>query len=71
MKTDVIDHAVGFVFQKKIGDSVKKNDPILTIHHHPHQKKLAEQIAKTLLTDVIEFSSAKVKKPKLIIEKLT
>ncbi|MFL5786348.1 MAG: pyrimidine-nucleoside phosphorylase, partial [Bacteriovoracaceae bacterium] len=71
MKTDVIDHAVGFIFHKKIGDSMKKGDPLLTIHHHPQQQKLVDQIAKTFVTDVIQFSSAKIRKPRLILEKLS
>lgn len=71
MKTDVIDHAVGFHFHKKIGDQVKKGEPLLTIHHHPHQKNLAQEMAKTFLKEVITLSSLKVKKPKLIMEELT
>lgn len=71
MKTDVIDHSVGFYFNKKIGDHVTKGEPILTIHHHPHQKNLAKEIAGTFLKDVITLSSLKVKKPKLIMEELT
>lgn len=71
MKTDVIDHAVGFYFHKKIGDHVTKGEPILTIHHHPHQKNLAKEIAGSFLKEVITLTSMKVKKPKLIMEELT
>ena len=71
MKTDVIDHSVGFYFHKKIGDHVSKGEPILTIHHHPHQKNLAKEIAGTFLKEVISVTSLKVKKPKLIMEELT
>ena len=71
MKTDVIDHSVGLYFHKKIGDHVAKGEPILTIHHHPHQKNLAKEIAGTFLKEVITLSSLKVKKPKLIMEELT
>jgi pyrimidine-nucleoside phosphorylase len=71
MKSDVIDHAVGFIFHKKIGDHVRKGEPLLTIHHHSHQKALAQGIAKSFQKDVITISTLKVKKPKLIMEELT
>lgn len=70
-KADVIDHAVGFTFHKKIGDSVKKNEAIFTIHHHPHQKAIVENIRKIFLKDVLQMSATKVKAPKLIVEKLS
>ncbi len=70
MKTDVIDHAVGFIFHKKIADQVKKGEPILTIHHHPHQRQLAQEIAQRFQEEVITLSSQRVRKPKLILEKL-
>jgi pyrimidine-nucleoside phosphorylase len=69
-KSESIDHSVGFSFYKKIGDKVKKNDVIFTITHHPHQKVIAESIAKTFLKEALVISSAKVKAPKLILEKL-
>lgn len=69
-KTDVIDHAVGFTFHKKIGDSVKKGDPIMTIRHHAHQKDLARKVEKRFLAEVLKLSATKVRAPKLIIEKI-
>lgn len=71
MKTDLIDHAVGFTFHKKIGSKVKKGEPIFTIHHHPHQAKIAEDIKNKFLKTVLTMSIAKVRTPKLIIEKLS
>lgn len=70
-KTDIIDHAVGFMFEKKIGDQVKKGDVIFRIQHHPHQKEIAEKIKNTFLKEVVEISTSKVKTPKLILEKLS
>ena len=70
-KTDVIDHAVGFTFHKKIGDAVKKGDPIMTIHHHQHQLGIAKDIQQRFLKEVLTLSATKVKTPKLILEKLT
>lgn len=70
-KTDKIDHGVGFTFHKKIGDKVKKGEPIFTITHHPHQKEIAESIKRRFTKDVLTMSATKVKSPKLILEKLT
>lgn len=70
-KVDVIDHAVGFTFHKKIGDKVKKGEPIFTIHHHPHQKDIVEKIIKTFQKEVLLMSASKVRAPKLIMEKLS
>ncbi len=70
MKSDVIDHSVGFYFHKKIGDKVKKGEPILTISHHPQQKKLAQEVARCLIKEVITVSTSHIKKPKLILELL-
>lgn len=70
-KNDKIDHAVGFYFQKKIGDQVKKGDVIFKIHHHPHQRDVAEKIKTTFLKEVLAMSSTKVKTPKLVLEKLS
>jgi pyrimidine-nucleoside phosphorylase len=70
-KADMIDHAVGFTFHKKIGDQVKKGEAILTIHHHDHQKETAENVKKKFLKDALTLSPTKVRGPKLIIEKLS
>lgn len=70
-KTDKIDHGVGFTFHKKIGDKVKKGEPIFTITHHTHQKDIAESIQRRFTKDVLLMSATKVKAPKLILEKLT
>lgn len=71
MKTDVIDHAVGFTFHKKIGDPVKKGDAIMTIHHHQHQQDIAGKIKERFLKEVLTLSATKVRTPKLILEKLS
>lgn len=70
-KSDVIDHAVGFSFHKKIGDQVKKGEAIFTITHHENQKDAVELIKKKFLKDVLVMSSSKTKAPKLILEKLS
>lgn len=70
-KADVIDHGVGFTFHKKIGDRVKKGEPIFTITHHAHQKEIVENIQKVFNKEVLTLSAMKVKAPKLILEKLS
>lgn len=70
-KDDVIDHGVGFTFHKKIGDSVKKGEPIFTITHHLKQAPIVETIKNKFLKDVLIMSSTKVKTPKLILEILS
>lgn len=37
-KTDPVDHAVGIVVHKKVGDFVKKDEPLFTIHANDPQK---------------------------------
>lgn len=70
-KTDIIDHGVGFTFHKKIGDKVKKGEPIFTITHHAYQDEIVKNIQKKFIKDVLTMSTAKVKTPKLILEKLS
>ncbi len=67
-KEDKIDHGVGFTFHKKIGDKVKKGDPIFTITHHANQKEIVENIKKRFYKEVLTMSASKVKNPKLILE---
>jgi pyrimidine-nucleoside phosphorylase len=40
-KSDPIDHAVGFVIQRKVGDQVEKGNPLFTVHANDREK-LAE-----------------------------
>lgn len=70
-KSDVIDHAVGFTFHKKIGDKVKKGEPIFTITHHSHQKAIVENIEIRFRMNALTLSTMKARSPKLILEKLS
>lgn len=60
-KDDVIDLAVGIVLHKKIGDSVKKGDTLLTIHSN--RQEVEDVMAK--IYDHITIAE-QAKKPKLI-----
>lgn len=66
-KDSVIDLAVGLVLHKKVGDHVKKGEPILTIHSN---KEDIESV-KELLYRSIEISSDKVEAPPLIYTHIT
>ena len=66
-KDSVIDLAVGLVLHKKIGDQVKKGEPLLTIHSN---KEDIENV-KELLYRSITISSDKVEAPPLIYTHIT
>jgi len=64
-KGDPIDHAVGVVLAKKIGDYVKKGEALLTIHANDEQK-LAD--ARRRLLDAYSWSDELVERPPLTHE---
>jgi pyrimidine-nucleoside phosphorylase len=64
-KSDPIDHAVGFVIHHKVGDQVKKGDPLFTIHAND-QEKLAE--ARDAVLSAHAFSKEQVEPLPLFYE---
>lgn len=60
-KDSVIDHSVGYVVHKFIGDKIKKNDPLISIYHHRSQKDKAQEIAETIQKKMININPKKVK----------
>jgi len=62
-KEDIIDHSVGVALAKKIGDYVKRGEPLLAIHANDEQK-LAD--AKQRLLDAYSWSDKPVERPPLI-----
>lgn len=66
-KDSIIDLAVGIMLHKKIGDQVKKGEPLLTIHSN---KEDIENV-KELLYRSITISSDKVEAPPLIYTHIT
>lgn len=66
-KESVIDLAVGFVLNKKIGDEVKKGESIVTIHSNFED---VEEVKEKLYRN-ITISSMKVDAPTLIYEEIT
>ncbi|MBF0300375.1 MAG: thymidine phosphorylase, partial [Oligoflexia bacterium] len=66
--TDIIDHGVGFLIYKKIGEKVEVGDPLLTIYFNEGQEELAQKISDRFVKEIIEISLTKVKPIKLIQE---
>ncbi len=64
-KGDPIDHAVGVVLAKKIGDYVKKGEPLLSIHANNEQK--LTDVRRRLL-DAYSWSDEPVACPPLVHE---
>jgi pyrimidine-nucleoside phosphorylase len=65
-KGDPVDHAVGMVFQRKVGDYVKSGQPILTIHANSEEKLEA---AEQRLAAAIQLSRSKPA-PLLLIHRI-
>jgi len=53
-KSDPVDHAVGFVIHKKVGDRAEKGEPLFTVHAN-NEAKLAE--ASEAVLSAYSFSS--------------
>lgn len=66
-KESVIDLAVGYVFEKKLGDYVSEGDLIATVHANDGDK-MKESV--TRLLDAITISKEEVKAPILIKDKI-
>lgn len=62
-KESVIDLAVGIVLRKKVGDPVKKGEPLAVLHVN-NEAKLTE--AQMLLREAFEISDTSVAKPPLL-----
>ena len=64
-KGEAVDHAVGVVLKKKVGDRTKKGEPLLTIHANDEQRLHRAQEA---LLDAYQWSDTPVQAPPLILE---
>jgi pyrimidine-nucleoside phosphorylase len=56
-KSDAVDHAVGFVIHKKVGDKVQQGEPLFTVHAND-EAKLEE--AREAALAAYSFSDAEV-----------
>jgi thymidine phosphorylase len=69
VKEDIIDPGVGFIFHRKIGQKIKKGEPILTIYHRKNQKDLASDLVKSFIEEDIKIKpKSPLKKRPLIYE---
>jgi len=64
-KEDKVNHRAGFIFNKNVGDRVKKDDLLLTIHT---DKKDSIDTAINRLKNAIKIIDKTVTKPKMILE---
>lgn len=64
---DAVDFAVGVSGIKKIGEPVKKGEPLLVVHANDDEK-LAQ--AHTLLNEAFRITKARPRAPKLILERV-
>lgn len=65
IKEDTIDHKAGIVFYPKIGDWVNKGDILAEFHT---DKKNKIDLMKNKFYNIISYSNAKIKRPKLVKE---
>jgi len=66
--SDTIDHAVGILGLKKIGERVEEGEPLCTIHSNDHEDKV--QFFQ-LLESAFEISDHPVEPPPLVLEVIT
>lgn len=66
--TDQIDHKVGLLLHKKLGDPIKKGESLLTIYHHPHQSREVEEINSQVQDGAINISDQRPTSIPLILE---
>ncbi len=66
-KEDQIDHSVGVVFNKKVGDEVAKGEPLLEIHANSYEQ--LDQ-ADTLLNQAVVIGEKKLPKKSKILDVL-
>ena len=64
-KDDIIDHSVGILVLKKVGDFVKKGESIAKICYN---KETEVEKSKKMILGAYKFSNEKVEKPKIIFE---
>lgn len=63
-KTDAIDHSVGIIIHKKIGDYIKVGQPLVTLHaNHDVTDEIIEEVLKAYV-----IKNSKIEKPVLIDE---
>ena len=64
-KSDPVDHAVGFVIHRKVGDQVERGDPLFTIHANDKEK--LEEASQAVLS-AHAFSTGPVERLPLFYE---
>ncbi|MBQ8292784.1 MAG: pyrimidine-nucleoside phosphorylase [Bacilli bacterium] len=63
-KEDVVDHSVGIVLHKKVGDKVSKNDSLATIYAND----LGVEVASNMVMEAYQMSKKPTSTPKVILK---
>lgn len=66
--SDKVDPGVGFVLNKKVGDSVDSGETLLTIHHNENQKEHVKKLIEDILNKDIKIQKDKPQVDPLIFE---
>ena len=65
-KEDIIDPAVGFMMNTRLGQRVQPGEPLLTIHHNG----VGVDAARAMLAEAFTFAAEPVAVPELILERI-
>ncbi|OHX65589.1 thymidine phosphorylase [Flammeovirga pacifica] len=65
-KDDIIDHAVGIVLEKKVGDKVNIGDTLAVLHYNNENDKFKQSLA--LLQSAYVISNSNIETPKVILD---
>ncbi len=71
VSSDKIDFAVALEFPKKLGDEIRKDEPVLIIHHHQTQAHLVQELGKSFVNEIITIGKDRVTPPKLVEKVIT
>lgn len=63
-KEDIIDHSVGIIMEKKVGDKFKKGETLLKVYY---KKELSKETLK-VLDKAFEYTDKEVEKKKIILD---
>lgn len=66
-----IDFSVGLTIHRKLGQRTSKSTPLMTIHHHEHQRDLAHNISEIIRHDIIKIRKDRPKAKRPLIIKTT
>ena len=66
---DQIDHGVGYLFLKTIGDRVKKGETLIKVYHRPKHLEFLNNLQSNFIGKYLDISSGKSQRLPLIAKK--